>query len=122
MSTRALTWWKSSYSGNTGGDCVEVANNGVHVLIRDSKYRRDSSNDPATEPIISVTAHQWNAFLAAVADRVATSTEPAITLDATGYATLRAADGTSLLFTPAEWTAFTDGVKDGEFDQQATAA
>ncbi|MFD0354859.1 DUF397 domain-containing protein [Streptomyces sp. NPDC127110] len=32
-----LKWFKSSYSGSEGGDCVEVAhdNNGIHV--RDSK-------------------------------------------------------------------------------------
>ncbi|MFD5481144.1 DUF397 domain-containing protein [Streptomyces hawaiiensis] len=30
-------WRKSSYSGNTGGDCVEVADLGVRVAVRDSK-------------------------------------------------------------------------------------
>jgi hypothetical protein len=33
---RALTWRKSSYSGNNGGQCVEVAAPG-RVLVRDSK-------------------------------------------------------------------------------------
>jgi hypothetical protein len=33
---RALTWRRSSYSGNNGGQCVEVAAPG-HVLVRDSK-------------------------------------------------------------------------------------
>jgi hypothetical protein len=33
---RALTWRKSSYSGNNGGQCVEVAACG-RVFVRDSK-------------------------------------------------------------------------------------
>jgi hypothetical protein len=33
---RALTWRTSSYSGNNGGQCVEIAARGV-VLVRDSK-------------------------------------------------------------------------------------
>ncbi|MEV5606714.1 DUF397 domain-containing protein [Streptomyces sp. NPDC052225] len=31
------TWRKSSYSGNTGGDCVEVADLTARVALRDSK-------------------------------------------------------------------------------------
>jgi hypothetical protein len=30
-------WRKSSYSGNTGGDCVEVADFPTRVAVRDSK-------------------------------------------------------------------------------------
>ncbi|MEV4683225.1 DUF397 domain-containing protein [Streptomyces kurssanovii] len=30
-------WRKSSYSGDTGGDCVEVADLTPHVAVRDSK-------------------------------------------------------------------------------------
>ncbi len=30
-------WRKSSYSGDTGGDCVEVASLTPHIAIRDSK-------------------------------------------------------------------------------------
>jgi hypothetical protein len=33
---RALSWRKSSYSGNNGGQCVEVVAHG-RVLVRDSK-------------------------------------------------------------------------------------
>lgn len=59
-------WHKSSYSGNGGGNCVEVASlAGGMVAVRDSK-------DP---------------------------------------------DGARLVFTPAEWAAFTAGVRDGQFDQ-----
>ena len=32
----ALSWHKSSYSGSSGGQCIEVAASG-HVLVRDSK-------------------------------------------------------------------------------------
>jgi hypothetical protein len=32
-----VRWRKSSYSGNTGGDCVEVADLPTLVAVRDSK-------------------------------------------------------------------------------------
>lgn len=32
-----MRWRKSSYSGNTGGDCVEVADTPTLVAVRDSK-------------------------------------------------------------------------------------
>jgi Domain of unknown function (DUF397) len=55
---RAL-WRKSSYSGDNGGDCVEVAGNlpGV-VAVRDSK-------NPAG-PSLAVVPQAWAAFTAAV--------------------------------------------------------
>ncbi|MFC8265592.1 DUF397 domain-containing protein [Streptomyces cinereoruber] len=30
-------WHKSSYSGDTGGNCIEVADLAAHVAVRDSK-------------------------------------------------------------------------------------
>ncbi|MFF7588972.1 DUF397 domain-containing protein [Kitasatospora purpeofusca] len=32
-----VVWFKSSYSGGEGGDCVEVAEAAESVLVRDSK-------------------------------------------------------------------------------------
>jgi len=32
-----MNWRKSSYSGGTGGDCVELARTGQGLLARDSK-------------------------------------------------------------------------------------
>ncbi len=32
-----LTWRKSSYSGANGGDCVEIADTGTALLVRNSK-------------------------------------------------------------------------------------
>ena len=49
-------WRKSSYSGNGGGNCVEVARNlpGI-VAVRDSK-------DPHG-PVLTVSADDWAAFI-----------------------------------------------------------
>lgn len=49
-------WIKSSYSGVSGGDCVEVATNlpGV-VAVRDSK-------NPAGA-VLTFTPEQWRTFL-----------------------------------------------------------
>ncbi|MEU2716847.1 DUF397 domain-containing protein [Streptomyces sp. NPDC007205] len=51
----AYTWRKSSYSGDEGGACVEVAAHPAAIHIRDSKT-------PA-EPHLTVTPAAWSAFL-----------------------------------------------------------
>jgi hypothetical protein len=58
--TRAA-WRKASYSGDNGGNCVEVARNlpGV-VAVRDSK-------DPAG-PALVFSLDEWAAFTAAIKD------------------------------------------------------
>ena len=54
-----LRWHKSSYSGNGGSDCVEVARNvpGT-VAVRDSK-------DPAGPALVFLAA-DWQGFTASV--------------------------------------------------------
>jgi hypothetical protein len=47
-------WRKSSYSGSTGGNCVEVGRADV-VLVRDT-MKRDGA-------VLSVPAQAWDAFL-----------------------------------------------------------
>jgi hypothetical protein len=37
MDLNTTTWRKSSHSGNTGGECVEVANLSGTIGVRDSK-------------------------------------------------------------------------------------
>jgi hypothetical protein len=51
---RAVTWRKSSYSGNSGGQCVEVGNAAPLVAVRDSK-------DPDGS-ILAFAAGTWAAF------------------------------------------------------------
>lgn len=54
--TGSATWRKSSYSGNTGGDCVEVADGcAASVPVRDSK-------DPVS-PVLVMSAGAWQAFV-----------------------------------------------------------
>jgi hypothetical protein len=59
MDLTSAIWRKSSYSGNNGGNCVEVARNlpGV-VAVRDSK-------DP-DGPVLLVSPAGWRAFTAGV--------------------------------------------------------
>ena len=56
METSSLTWRKSSYSGNGGGNCVEVARNipGI-VAVRDSKDPRG--------PVLTLGAGVWRGFV-----------------------------------------------------------
>ncbi|GAA2659941.1 hypothetical protein GCM10010400_17820 [Streptomyces aculeolatus] len=54
----AMTWRKSSYSHDNGGDCIEVATTPTAVPVRDSK-------DP-DGPHLAFTPAAWDAFVAAV--------------------------------------------------------
>jgi hypothetical protein len=54
----AVTWRKSSYSGNGGIDCVEVGQAGGAVAVRDTKDR-----DGVT---LGVPMSAWCTFLASV--------------------------------------------------------
>ncbi|MGW7276928.1 DUF397 domain-containing protein [Streptomyces sp. NPDC054844] len=58
-SGNALEWFKSSYSGSEGGQCLEVATEPTTIHIRDSK----TGDDPTT-PHITVEPAAWTAFLA----------------------------------------------------------
>ena len=55
MST-ALQWFKSSYSSEQGGACLEVATSPRTIHIRDSKH--------ITGPTLTVTRDSWTSFLA----------------------------------------------------------
>ncbi|GAA4813401.1 DUF397 domain-containing protein [Streptomyces ziwulingensis] len=55
MSGTALEWFKSSYSGSEGGQCLEVARTPAALHIRDSKT--------PTTPHLTVTPPAWTAFL-----------------------------------------------------------
>ena len=57
MDLAGAAWHKSSYSGNNGGDCVEVADN-----LRDVVAVRDSK-DPEG-PVLLFSPGQWRAFAA----------------------------------------------------------
>jgi Domain of unknown function (DUF397) len=50
-------WRKSTYSGDNGGECVEVAMAGA-VLVRDTTNR--------TGPVLTFTAEAWRAFTATI--------------------------------------------------------
>jgi Domain of unknown function (DUF397) len=50
-------WRKSSYSGDNGGACVEVATVDA-VLVRDTTDR--------SGPVVAFTANAWRTFLATI--------------------------------------------------------
>ncbi|MFF7259112.1 DUF397 domain-containing protein [Streptomyces sp. NPDC008159] len=55
MSTTELAWFKSSYSGSQGDDCVEVALTRQAVCVRDSK--------DLTLPHFAVGREEWARFV-----------------------------------------------------------
>ena len=56
----ACDWRKSSYSGSDGGNCVEIAAHPALVHVRDSK-------DPEG-PALAFTPAEWAAFTAFAAE------------------------------------------------------
>jgi hypothetical protein len=54
-----LAWFKSSYSGSSGDNCVEVAVHRTAVLVRDSK--------DTGRPALAVSRNAWAAFTALAA-------------------------------------------------------
>ncbi|WP_055493040.1 DUF397 domain-containing protein [Streptomyces sp. TP-A0356] len=61
MST-ALEWFKSSYSSDQGGQCLEVACTDRESTHETAVHIRDSKNP--TGPILQVTPATWAAFTA----------------------------------------------------------
>lgn len=55
-------WRKSSYSGNNGGDCVEVGRAPARVVVRDTK-------DRAAGPTLAFSADAWQTFTAQLKQR-----------------------------------------------------
>ncbi|MFE1854340.1 DUF397 domain-containing protein [Streptomyces sp. NPDC002387] len=55
MSPTELTWFKSSYSGDSSGDCVEVSLCPTTVHVRDSKNTRG--------PRLTLSTAAWSEFL-----------------------------------------------------------
>ncbi|MFE5045149.1 DUF397 domain-containing protein [Streptomyces sp. NPDC056637] len=56
-----LNWFKSSYSGSDGGDCVEVAAGLDSVYVRDSKVAGGG-------PVLRVGRGEWAAFVGLAAE------------------------------------------------------
>ncbi|MET9377110.1 DUF397 domain-containing protein [Streptomyces sp. NPDC002992] len=56
----SAAWRKSSYSGDTGGQCVEVADLTAHVAVRDSKN--------PDGPAFLATPAAFSAFVTATAE------------------------------------------------------
>jgi Domain of unknown function (DUF397) len=54
MEGAGMNWRKSSYSGNGGGNCVEVAGHASRVLVRDSKNKASAK--------LAFTTASWRAF------------------------------------------------------------
>ncbi|MGW1673640.1 DUF397 domain-containing protein [Streptomyces sp. NPDC002324] len=57
MSSSELTWFKSSYSGGDGDDCVEVA-----VALPHTIHVRDSKMD-TTGPRLTLSPAAWAEFV-----------------------------------------------------------
>ncbi|MEV5004868.1 DUF397 domain-containing protein [Streptomyces sp. NPDC056159] len=60
MSTTQQDWFKSSYSGSEGDNCIEVAMRPEAVLVRDSK--------DTDRQALAVSPDAWTAFTTLAAD------------------------------------------------------
>ncbi|MFD4986545.1 DUF397 domain-containing protein [Streptomyces sp. NPDC058374] len=57
----SLAWFKSSYSGSGGGECVEIAPVPSAVLVRDSKQ--------SDGPLLGVSRAAWSGFVTSISSR-----------------------------------------------------
>ncbi|MFF7763255.1 DUF397 domain-containing protein [Streptomyces griseorubiginosus] len=64
MTTEQLTWFKSSYSGGEGGECLEVAVTPHTIHLRDSKH--------PTGPHLTLSPTAWSAFVSPYCGNAAT--------------------------------------------------
>jgi hypothetical protein len=115
-------WFKASFSSNAAS-CVEVRFDGALVQVRDSKYRRNPANDPAYEPVLTITLEQWERFRNEATGRSEPDANSALTVETTtaDVAILRAVEiGRALTFTAAEWDAFLSGAQAHEFDHPSS--
>lgn len=55
-----LRWFKSSYSSEEGGECVEVAIDSITVHVRDSKQALEDG------PVLTVGPVAWSTLLDAM--------------------------------------------------------
>ncbi len=56
-----LAWFKSSYSGSSNNECVEVAVEPRTIHVRDSKNRQG--------PALAFSAEAWAAFVGFASER-----------------------------------------------------
>lgn len=56
MSAEGLQWFKSTYSGDEGGQCLEVAASSHTIHIRDSKQNLSDA------PTLRIAPSTWAAF------------------------------------------------------------
>jgi hypothetical protein len=59
MEDTTMNWRKSSYSGNGGDNCVEVADRESVIMVRDTKQHGHGQ-------VHKFTAEEWCAFVASV--------------------------------------------------------
>ncbi|MEU1408063.1 DUF397 domain-containing protein [Streptomyces sp. NPDC005728] len=77
MSSHELTWFKSSYSGGEGGDCLELAYNWsksshssgeggecLEIAAHPTAIHIRDSKQPPTAPHLTLAPATWSAFLA----------------------------------------------------------
>ncbi len=59
--TSNVSWRKSSYSGGSGGNCIEVGSGQDVIVVRDTKDRQG--------PVLKVSAEAWRRFADRLKDR-----------------------------------------------------
>ena len=112
MPTDTPAWRKSSYSGSSGGDCVEVADIVGAVMVRDTKNR-----DALT---LTFPPRAWEAFTAATSAWRKSSysggsggdcVEVASTASTVMVRDTKTRDSGTLAFAPGAWQAFTASLR-----------
>lgn len=105
---RRAGWRKSTFSAHHNG-CVEVDFTDNGVAIRDDKI--------ADSPVIAFSFEQWAHWLDEIATDTLTNSNGVVTVTTHNniYRVHASSAGATLNFTDHEWTAFRNGILNGEF-------
>jgi Domain of unknown function (DUF397) len=107
MDLTSISWRKSSYSGCNGGNCVEVAN------LTDAHWRKSSwsgGNGGNCVEVAALGGANWRTSSYSGAN----GGNCVQVADLPGTIAVRDSkdpDGPALIFSPADWTAFTARIK-----------
>ena len=104
--------------------CVEVNLDGADVVLRDSKYGREATNDPARQPVVTLSRAGWQQLLDHVALGTPLTTDEFVLVTAVDgdVAVRHHGSGVTLAYTAGEWSAFAQGVVNGEFSRPVVAS
>ena len=116
-SPAAVTWRKSSYSGGSGGDCIEASDSLTSASWRKSSYSGGSDGSNCIEASDSLTSASWRKSSYSGGDGGNCIEFAANLPDVIPVRDSKDPHGPALTFSPSAWTAFVTAAAEGQFPE-----